>query len=398
MHFVYSAQLRLRPRFRAIALVVAGLLSVSSTAMAVEDTAPEASWLDQAQHEAVASAPAMAAAANNQAASDADGGTSWSGIVIAIVLALAMAALIARRPRQTAPASTTNGDGSARRLRTAPGSTPRRPSREPESPGSQPAAKPPSTGLARRLGFTVLEVMIAVAVMATALSALVSTIFTLNVAHQGNKETAKAQEIAQLLIERVQGGSWHALGRQMSSQSDLNAWSWHRRDGAGVTEPVPLSELDTAVVNMDITVGTADDYHLAINNPLMLDPNPLTLPATGFDLARAQAIRAANGLAANRPLRGLGLWTGASGLRNLRVYLEYYDMSVCADALSGDWQCNSRTDWATRRANPTFVLARDPAVIDLTEVRNAVVFRVLLRWDSISGAPRTHDVLFARRR
>lgn len=357
------------------------------TSVGAEETAEPASWLEAAQREAVTEATPVVAPAKQVAPASAGGrALPWIMIAAGTMLALSVALIWRRRP-PVAPAASV-GDGSGRRLVTAPGSTQLQLIRDPESSGTRPAVKPPTIHMTRRIGFTMVEVMIAVAIMATALSALVSTVYTLNQAHQGNKETAKAQEIAQVLIERLQGASWHALGRRMSTQSDLNAWSWHRRDGAAATEPRPLAETDNVVVDMTT-------YHLAINNPLTLDPN---LTATGFDLARAQAIRAANGLAANRPLRGLGLWGGASALGNLNVYVEYYDMAVCTDALSGDWQCNSRTDWATRRANPGFVLERDPMLVDLTEVRNAVVFRVLLRWDSISGAPRTHEVAFARRR
>jgi len=190
-------------------------------------------------------------------------------------------------------------------------------------------------------GFSLVEVMIAVAILAMVLTAMAGTIFTLNKSHAATKELAKAQEIAQALAERVQGATWHSLG------TTSEPWSWHRRDGAAMPMPQPMTD-------------QAPD--------------------------------------ANNDLQTLGIITEPSGLADSRVYLEYYLMAAFVDPTSSAWMVASRAAWQARRADPTFALTQDPAAMDLTEVTDAVIVRVLVTWTSTIGGTQRHEIIFARRK
>jgi prepilin-type N-terminal cleavage/methylation domain-containing protein len=189
-------------------------------------------------------------------------------------------------------------------------------------------------------GFSLIEVMIAVAILATVLTAMAGNIFTLHQAHTATKELAKAQEIAQALAERVQGGAWHSLGQ--TSQP----WSWHRREGAVAPLPQPMTNQG--------------------------DPD--------------------------NDLQTLGIISGPSGLADAQVFLEYYLMAAFVDPTSSAWMVGSSAGWQARRADPTFVLTQDPAVMDLTEVTDAIIVRVLVTWTSSIGGTRRHEIMFARRK
>jgi len=188
---------------------------------------------------------------------------------------------------------------------------------------------------------TMIELMIAVAIMAVALSAMLSGLFTLSQAHQSGKEMAKVQQIAQVFAERVQGATWHTLGTR------AQPWSWHRREGAAVGMPQPLREK---------AVNAADD------------------------------------------LQALGLISDASGLADLRVHLEYVTMPALVDPTSGAWMVRTAKEWNARRSNAAFVMTQDPDAFDLREVEDAVIIRVLITWNSHEGVPRRHEISFSRRK
>jgi prepilin-type N-terminal cleavage/methylation domain-containing protein len=190
-------------------------------------------------------------------------------------------------------------------------------------------------------GFSLIEVMIAVAILATVLTAMAGNIFTLHKSHTATKELAKAQEIAQALAERVQGATWHSLGQTSEP------WSWHRREGAAMPMPQPMT--DRAV-----------------------DPN--------------------------NDLQGMGIIGEPSGIADSKVYLEYYLMSAFVDPTSAAWMVGTRAAWQARRADPAFALTQDPAAMYLTEVTDAVIVRVVVTWTSTIGGTQRHEIMFARRK
>lgn len=197
-----------------------------------------------------------------------------------------------------------------------------------------------TTSLHKR-GFSLVEVMIAVAILATVLTAMAGNIFTLHKAHESTKELAKAQEIAQVLAERAQGATWHSLGQT------AQPWSWHRRVGAAADRPQPMTDVAA-------------------------DPN--------------------------NDLQSLGILSQPSGLADINVYLEYYLMGLFVDPTSSAWMVDSNAAWQARRSDPAFVMTQDPAAFDLTEVTDAIIMRVLVTWTSTVGGTRQHELVFARRK
>jgi prepilin-type N-terminal cleavage/methylation domain-containing protein len=65
--------------------------------------------------------------------------------------------------------------------------------------------KPGTTGVYRRQAFTLLEVMISVALLATVLSSVVASTYTLHRSRQLAQEEAESQMLARLFVERIMG-------------------------------------------------------------------------------------------------------------------------------------------------------------------------------------------------
>jgi prepilin-type N-terminal cleavage/methylation domain-containing protein len=202
-------------------------------------------------------------------------------------------------------------------------------------------------------GFSLLEVMIAVAILAVALTALLGNLGTLDSAHVANRETAKAQEIAQVLAERIQGARWTRLG------TADEPWSWHRREPRSASDTPairPMTETDT-------TSGWIASAPRLVHNLLLQAPSGA----------------------------GLGIEREPSGLDDLAVYLEYYRPAATADAAT----------WS-RRAD--YALAEDPATFSFGETDAALV-RIVVRWHPRGAANppapqppvrRSYELLVAR--
>jgi prepilin-type N-terminal cleavage/methylation domain-containing protein len=223
-----------------------------------------------------------------------------------------------------------------------------------------------------RQGLSMLEVMISIAIMASALAMVGGLMFTL---HQGRSmidEEIKVQAIAQIITERLQGARWDDLGRDIADYPNRNSWSWHRR-----------ATKQLAIV------------------PSM---NPLVTPPMQEKAARAVD-----------DLVKCGILTEPSGVRNLKVYLEYYQMKlidqmsismaavptpdprrVWAAAVGDPMQGLSPSDANKRDLN--IFLPEDPSVLDLSALAPAVVMRVLISWESVVGGTRWHEVVIARRK
>lgn len=218
-----------------------------------------------------------------------------------------------------------------------------------------------------RTGFSVLEVMIAVAILATALSVVGATIFTMHQGRAAIDEEIKVQAIAQTMVERLQGARWEDLGRDLSSYPGRNAWSWHRR------------------ATKQLAYTPPSDF-----------PRPLRdqAPLKEHDLQES------------------GLLTEFSGIPGVEIYLEYYQMAVM-DQMSQRLRDNPKLDpravWTELVGDPktgtsptsndlTLYLPEDPAVFDVSTLAPAVIMRVLVRWESAVGGIRWHELVVARRR
>jgi len=225
-----------------------------------------------------------------------------------------------------------------------------------------------------RGGFTLVEVMIAMALLAITLSAIAANLFSLNGAHTSNREEAKVREISQLLGERLMGASWDTLGTSVSGQIGLNGWSWHRRATSNPNVPnSPIYEC------------------------LQENPSP-TASETDPD---------------SRDLLKLGLISGPTGIRGLRVYLEYYQMTILNEirllttqatplSATAAWQREvgePRTS-PVMTMNPLtdITIQESTATINLAQIDPAVVMRILVRWEPQSGGVRWHELVLARRK
>ncbi len=216
-----------------------------------------------------------------------------------------------------------------------------------------------------------LEIMIAVAILATALSIMLGTIFTMHQARAAIDEEIKVQAIAQSLVERLQGARWDDLGKDVATYPGRNAWSWHRR----ATKQLAYS-------------------------PTM---DPATPPMTDF------AVRDVD------DLTKLGIISEPSGVKGLQVYLEYYQMNLTdllATRLKDDPTRDPRMAWIALVGDqaagtaPTDVSNNDrniylpelPTVLNLSPMDPAVILRVLVRWESSVGGIRWHEIVLARRK
>lgn len=218
-----------------------------------------------------------------------------------------------------------------------------------------------------RTGLSILEVMIAVAILASALSIVGGTIYSMHLARTSIDEEIKVQAIAQTLVERLQGARWEDLGRDVSSYPGRNAWSWHRRATKQLAYPA------------------VSDF-----------PRPLRddAPLKEHDLVNS------------------GLLEDKSGIVDLELYLEYYQMGIMSEMsqrLRDDPKLDPRELWAEFVGDPrsgkspihnniSLYLPEDPLVMDLSVVDPSVILRVLVRWKSADGGIRWHELVVARRR
>jgi prepilin-type N-terminal cleavage/methylation domain-containing protein len=221
-------------------------------------------------------------------------------------------------------------------------------------------ALPRPAGAARH-GFTLVEIMIATAVMAVALFAAAGNLLSLSQAHAAQREDAAVQILANQIIERIMGATFAQLGQAIPAniQADQNAWSWQRR-----ATPLPAA--------VAIAYGQVSAPGVALTAPI----NP-PMGEYGFDPANptdnpALPINPAYAMYATTDLVQLGLESQLSGISNLRVYLEYYSMNILNDMQA--WQqaavaspssamaTMQRTSWMTEVGN---VFLTDPTQIPI---------------------------------
>lgn len=224
-----------------------------------------------------------------------------------------------------------------------------------------------------RQGFSILEVMIAVAILATALAAAGGAMYTMHISRASLDEEVKVQGLAQAMAERLQGADWDSLGKT------AHPWSWHRRATRQLVHDsigAPMDEITTNKANNLVDLGIV---------PTRTDEK-------------------------GNQIRGLGV-------RGLQVYLEYYQIRLIdtlAAAMAADPTADPRQIWLKEVGNPTLLvptspagagandsaifLTEDPADFDLSKIDPAVIMRVIIRWESSDGGTRWHEVMVARRK
>ncbi len=211
-----------------------------------------------------------------------------------------------------------------------------------------------------RAAFSLIEVMIAVAILGFALMTMLGNIGTLSGAHQFNQETAKAQEIAQILAERIHGAKFSLLG------TIDHPWSWQRWDGP-LSSPLPnpyppLTEANFTTGSSLLVIGAIYAGAPVYVHHLRVRPVPAT-PAA----------------------RGIGLVREATGLDNLRVYLEYYRPGATSTGAT----------WAARAG----FRYPAPATISSSIDDNALIARIVVRWQARgTTTDRTYEMVMARGR
>ena len=277
----------------------------------------------------------------------------------------------------------------------------------------------------RRDGFTFVEIMIVVVILSTALAALSSSIFSLQSGKEVISENQRAAQIAQAVIERIQGETWDTLGKSPAT--------WYR----SLTDDASLDYAD------QLTASTTNEFQ---HRPLTDEPSGPNVyswinlgldddldgvyDASGFDMedfsrdqwgllylsASQKAWYNNTDPAAAAPSGGtvpsnivakydtperynwlqfVGILDKPSGLNNLRVYVEYYRMQAM-DGIS------NVSEWETARAAAGNQLDESHVLLDLTELDDldseSVVVRIVVRWDRRNGrADAEHEVIFARR-
>lgn len=214
-----------------------------------------------------------------------------------------------------------------------------------------------------RQGLSMLEVMIAVAILASALATMIGTLYTLHQSRATIDEDIKVQAIAQSMVERLQGSLWDDLGKDNPTIPGRNEWSWHRR----------------------------------ATKQLAYSPTMVNAPMTDKELIET------------------GIISQQSGIPGLQVYLEYYQtkvMDTLANTLSINPKADPRKVWKDlvgdpeTGASPTGTSSKDAEIylpeqmsmINLGKLDPSVIMRVLVRWEPTIGGVRWHEVVIARRR
>jgi hypothetical protein len=237
-----------------------------------------------------------------------------------------------------------------------------------------------------RWGLTIIEVMISVAILATVLTVLAGNIFTLNTVRQVAKEEAIVQELMAGLVERIQGEAFSSLGSRNDSLSHLNAWSWHRR-------LVPRFPETAAGVISPMTEVMPPDAIPAVATPTAVLPFSNCLLQVYDQSTPPQLISP-------------GLMSQPSGIRDLKVYLEYYRQEVMLNELMA--AATPHKAWLEITSNTGAYVGRNDLIytdevvgstrMDLSRENNAaVLIRVVVTWRASDGGPRQRELTMARR-
>ena len=245
----------------------------------------------------------------------------------------------------------------------------------------------------RTKAFSLLEVMISIAVLATVLMAVMSSSYSLRQVQRATKEQAQVEELTANLAERIMGANWDWIGRNRPDETvngttisyKKGAWSWHRREqrweGASSAR-VPLPP--------------------PVNNPLREDPlSGQTTLADDDNLLKV-------GLLKENDKTGTEKVKDKTGIENLSVFVEYYRSSLLEDvfkATTGEAPSNKWREYAPAGISDQTVQIIDdniyPEAADVMNLRDeakAIIVRIVVTWKSTVGGERRHELVFARRK
>lgn len=103
--------------------------------------------------------------------------------------------------------------------------------------------KPGTTGIYRRQGFTLLEVMVSMALLATVLSSVIGSIYTMHRTRVMAQEEAESQALGRLFVERIMAEPWGNL----HSGAAGSFWKANYADDASAV-PLTAQALRSAAV------------------------------------------------------------------------------------------------------------------------------------------------------
>ncbi len=170
--------------------------------------------------------------------------------------------------------------------------------------------------------------MISVSILAVGLVTMIGTIYSLNAAHQGEREDAMVQQLANTMVERVMGSNFATLGQSVlpSVSPDQNAWCWQRR----------ATLLPSQVA---LQFGQTDASGAVLTQPVH-PPLMENVPA-GPNQATSDLLL-------------LGVESSLSGLKGLRVYVEYYNMNILLNQQAQNGTAvYPHTAWIAEVGDPT---------------------------------------------
>ncbi len=292
-----------------------------------------------------------------------------------------------------------------------------------------------------RYGISLIEVIVALSILIMAIMSLAGMITPMQNASTSLDENDKAAAIAQMLAERILGSDWGTIGktpttwhRNELAESDLTRqWVEHVGDPDGIEfkhhplidEPAGPS-LYTWLQDPDgdgdpkdaITIAEfTDDFG---NTPIrdqfglpflcQYDPdaygNEDASPGSPAVDAPATLTSKYDTPQRYNWLQFLGLLDGPSGLDNLEVYIEYYEMGIMDSIAShADWNRHEGDDENNPLVRAQYQLPQSHLALDLNVLpdmdRDAIIVRILLVWDrsqSSSIGTGRHELLLARRR
>ncbi len=192
-------------------------------------------------------------------------------------------------------------------------------------------------------GFSLLEVMISLTILATVLTAISGGIYSLSSFQRATSEEVLVRDAMQMWGERVMGAEWEWLGRDRTDDPLKGAWSWERPE-------------------------TTDKLVAGEFQPLREGGSNLAHDASAQLLDHTK-----------------------SGIQNLKFYLEYYRptaLEVCFTPADG---AAAKAAWKELRNS--YRLARP---IDLRQHTDAVVVRLTATWSASDGGTRRRELVLAR--
>jgi type II secretory pathway pseudopilin PulG len=237
--------------------------------------------------------------------------------------------------------------------------------------------------ITRTKAFSLLEVMISVAVLATVLMAVMSSSYTLRQVQRSAKEQSQVEELTANLGERIMGANWDWIGRERPDETvngttisyKKGAWSWHRREQRWKSQ---------SSARVLITPGP-------VNNPLREEP-----------------LSGQTTLAADDDLVKVGLLEEKTGIENLSVFVEYYRSSLLEavfNATTGEAPSDKWRQYApagisdeTEQVTDDKIYPQDENVMNLRNDAKAIIVRIVVTWKSTIGGERRHELVFARRK